>query len=87
MLYVLQTKAALQSQVRADLRQMKADGTLPPELENLDIDTADFEGWDVEVSEGMMLRAEIANALAGLWFVWIPLVVSVCLAVAYVTGK
>ena len=85
-LYVFQTKAAFRNRLRSDLHQMKADGTLPPELENLEIETADFDGLDVEITAAMLWRLEIANILRGLWFVWILLVLSACLAVAYLAG-
>jgi hypothetical protein len=71
---------------RQQLRADAAAGKLPRELEGVDLDSVTPEGFDVRVSDAEMTRMQIADLLSHLWFVWAPLVVVVCLGMAWILG-
>lgn len=72
--------------IRQGLREAAANGTLPEELKDFDIENPSLEGLEVRVTSGDMTRIQIANALSSLWFVWIPAIFAVAFLGAYVTA-
>lgn len=86
-LFAVQTKRSILADFRQQLRKEKAAGTLPPEMQHLDPDTATMEGFGFELSEGTVARITIADIIQGLWFALIPLVVFGCVGVAALSYK
>ena len=73
---------------REELRKEKAAGTLPPELENVDIETiSPFDGFDLEVSEQQIFKLDLAILLSEFWFIWVFVTFGACFGVAYLLGQ
>lgn len=65
--------------IRQGLREQKVAGTLPPELQNLDLDTWVPGDVGIQVSSSAMKRMAAAEFILNGWFVWVPLVIAICL--------
>ncbi len=72
--------------VRQSVRAAAAAGTLPKELEGVDLDNFKLENMEVRVDVGWSRRLMIADFLVGFWFVWIPVTFTVSIAIAYLSG-
>ncbi|MCH7989442.1 MAG: hypothetical protein IID46_09900 [Planctomycetes bacterium] len=72
---------------REDLRKEKAAGTLPPELEDVDIETITPDGFDLEVSEGQIFKLSLADFITEFWFIWVFVIFGACFGIAYLLGK
>ena len=70
-LYVRQAERSIEQQMRQRLREAKATGNLPPEI---DPDAADLAKLGVPISASEMRRIELAHLLVAWRFVLIPLV-------------
>jgi hypothetical protein len=81
-LFSWQTKRIVREQFRKTLREAKAAGTLPPELQHLDPDTAKPEDLGFELPAALMTRVAIADMILARWFVLGPLVILLCLGAA-----
>lgn len=81
--FVAWTHSSLTKQVRADVKKMAAEGTLPAELKGVDLDEITLDGFGVELSSGDLLRLSIADTLSSFWFICIPLVFGLCVGIAY----
>jgi len=91
MLFVHQTWQSLYQTIRhARLREQQA-GTLPPELQGVNIQSAEIEvllGGDVSMSlpAAMHQRLKLAMLLSEFWYIGGPLVVACCLGAAFLIG-
>ncbi len=74
--------------IREQLHQSKDAGA--PELANIDPETFEFGDVGTELPVNAKLLIGLADAIAGLWFIWIPFTIVLCLVVAHflpVRGK
>lgn len=85
--FATRTRQKFEKELRSELRVMEADGTLPPELRGLDLDYVPLSGFGLEVSRGDLWRIWIADLLRSLWWIWMPLLLVICLLVAILYGK
>jgi hypothetical protein len=74
-LYVRLTLRAFEAQTRQALRQQRKDGTLPPELQGVDVETVEIRDFAVHVPSGLELRLELAHLLTAFWYAWVLVVV------------
>jgi hypothetical protein len=86
-LYVRLTLRALEAQTRQALRQQRKDGTLPPELQGVDVETVEVRDFAMQVPSGLEIRLELAHLLTAFWYVWVVVVVTGSLAVAALVGR
>jgi hypothetical protein len=82
------TVRAFHAQVRQTLREQKAAGKLPAELQDIDPETWDSSKIDFQMKlpRGMETRLQIVFWLTDLWFVWVPLVFILCFIAAMLMG-
>jgi len=73
--------------VRQSMRAAKADGTLPKELEGVDIEAENLEGLEVRVSESEERWLTLAWAIEGRWFLWVPVVIAAAFGIAHLMGR
>jgi hypothetical protein len=71
---------------RRHLRQRQQEGTLPPPLRGVDLDTLNLSQYTVPVTEDVQIRQDAARMLAFFWYLWAPAVVGLCLVVAALRG-
>jgi len=79
------TTRSLNQQLRQGLGQEKAAGRLPPEWRDIDPEKADpskLGDFMMKLPWGLETRLQISYWLTDLWYVWSPLVVLICLAIA-----
>jgi hypothetical protein len=81
------TRSEFIESLRQDLRDAKAAGTLPAEMQNIDIETLDPADMGVEVSPGQMRRLWLADVIENIWYLWAPMTVLVCLGIAAVFAQ
>jgi hypothetical protein len=84
------TTRSFQELIRQSLRNQKQAGTLPPEWQSIDVETVDISklgDFQMKVPHAMELRLQIALFLTDLWYVWIPIVVLLCLAMATIMRR
>jgi hypothetical protein len=86
-LYVWLTFRSFDDQIRQSLRRQQQAGTLPPEFQGIDIDTANIRDIQIQVTRGQEARMQAAFLLSDFWYVWAPLAVAVCLGVATLIGQ
>jgi hypothetical protein len=89
-LFVRQTHGEIErkfEQQRQRLKQQKADGTLPDEWKNVDLDNMKYTDFGWPVTRGFQIRWDLAMWLVGFWWFLIPLVVAACLTMAYIFGR
>jgi hypothetical protein len=77
----------LLAEMRQGLRDAKAAGTLPPELQSIDVETMPLADVGVPVSRSLMRQAAIANWLENLAVILIPLVIGTCVLAAVLGGR
>ncbi len=82
--FVNQTQQAVEQPFRKALRDAKAAGTLPAEI---DPETAQLRDFGVEVSPELMHRLQIAHLLIQWRYALIAIVVVGCLGIARVLQK
>jgi hypothetical protein len=89
-LYVRQTNQSMEQLIRqAFLRQQQA-GTLPPELQGVDIQNADLKtlgDFGMQLPAATERRLKWAMLLSEYWYVLAPLVTILCLAAAALYGS
>jgi hypothetical protein len=76
--------------IRQSLRERKAAGTLPAEWQNIDPETVDISklgDFQMRIPSGMESRLQMSLLLSDFWYVWSPVVVVLCLAMAKMTGR
>jgi hypothetical protein len=81
------TRRSFVESLRQDLRDAKAAGTLPPEMQDVDIETLDLADLGVEVTPGQMRQLQIADFIDHIWELWAPMTVLVCLGIAAVFAQ
>jgi hypothetical protein len=86
-LYVRLTLRSLEGQVRQALRQQQLNGELPPELQGVDVETAEISDFQMKVPPGVQFRLELAHFLTEYWYVGVVIVVAGSLAVAALVGR
>jgi hypothetical protein len=87
-LFVSQTHQALIQRVRQSLKQLKWEGTLPPELQDIDIDATDrLPDMQMSLPHYWETRLKAAMWLEDFWYLVAPLTVILCLGVAALAGK
>jgi hypothetical protein len=79
--YGSQIRADFYERLRESFRQSKADGA--PELANVDIDTMQMSDFGIELSRKEIRKIQFAELIQGGWFVWMPLLLVLCLGAAY----
>jgi hypothetical protein len=82
--------AQIADHIGQSLREQKQAGTLPPEWQGIDPDTADVEklgDFQMQLPRGMETRLQISLWINDLWYLWAPLVVAVCVLLAMFTGR
>jgi hypothetical protein len=88
--YVRRTDRVIEQAIRQMLAKQQQAGTLPPELQDIDPRTADLGklgDFQTSLPRGIERRVKLSYWLAGYWFVWVPLVVVLCLGVASMVGR
>lgn len=86
--FAIRTRRRFEKSMRSDeLRAMQADGTIPPELRDLNLDLIPLSGFGMEVSSRELRRIWLADLLQSLWWIWIPAVLAVCLLIAAFVGS
>lgn len=86
-LFARQTKHTVLAEFRKSLREAKAAGTLPPELQHLDPETATMEGFGFEIPAALEARIWAADIIYAFWFVLGPLVIVSCLSLAALSNR
>lgn len=89
-LFVHQTWESYHQCVRiVRLRQQK-EGRLPPELQGIDIESADAnvlgENVSMTLPAALVRRIQITMALTDWWYIWGPLILIVCFGTAALVG-
>ena len=74
-------------QFRQQLKDQKTAGTLPKQWENTDLDKLKYTDFGMLVSTSMQIRLDIAAWLTGFWYVFVPLVILVCIGAAHLAGR
>ena len=82
LLYSWITKRQVESQIRGSLRQLKESGELPPELRDVNIETADIRSFSVKLLANQVAMLSFAQLISNYWFVWIPAIIVLCLGMA-----
>ncbi|WP_437227823.1 hypothetical protein SH661x_000574 [Planctomicrobium sp. SH661] len=77
--YVAWVRQSFLESVRAELRAQKAANSLPPELQDVDIETFVPNNMGFEVSSSVARAIIFADFLSACWAIWVPLVFTVCL--------
>jgi hypothetical protein len=72
--------------LRDELRTAKADGKLPSEWKDVDIDNFAFEELDLKVTEGQERQLWLADWLSCGWRIWGPVILIASVGVAYLMG-
>ena len=72
--------------LRQRLHEAVAAGELPKEFDGKDVDEIMREGLDLKLPDSEMLQLQIAQMLSQLWFIWIPTVLGISIALAYLAG-
>ena len=88
--FVRRTYAGLNARFeeqRQRWKQQKADGTLPESMKDVDLDAIQLKDTGMMLTTDMQVRLDVAAWLADFWYVFIPLVVVVCLCAAYAMGR
>ncbi len=83
--YASHARTTFLAEFRQSLREAKETGELPPELENVDLETVTPEGFDIEVTQSQMTRLLVGDVITGFWFIWVPLIIAICFGTAYFT--
>jgi hypothetical protein len=89
-LFVRQTYAEIETpfeQQRQKLKQQKANGTLPKEWQDVDLDTMKYSDFAMPVSTGFQIRWDLTMWLVEFWWFFIPLVAATCLGAAWLFGR
>jgi hypothetical protein len=81
--YASSIRAEFYKDIRESLKKAKAEGTLPPELTNVDVETMPLSDFGIELSREQRRRVSLADFILGGWSMWAPLVVLICFGVAY----
>jgi len=66
---------------------LKEQGKLTPEQEQIDLDNFDYRHYMIRVTPGMQTRLDISNLLADFRFFFIPLVFVICLGSSALLGR
>ena len=77
-LFIRNTRHALEQKLRAELQTMAARG----EISQAEADAGDVSDMGMELPESELFRINMADILMGFSFVWVPLVIALCLGVA-----
>jgi len=85
-LFAWVTKRQIESQIRSTFRQQKANGELPPELQDVNIETADIRAFSVKLPPNQEARLALAQFISTFWFIWTPVVIALCLGLAAIVG-
>jgi len=85
--FVRLTFSAFEAQVRRALRAQQQAGTLPPELQGIDVESVNIWESNIRVPRGQEAQLQLAMLLSDMWFIWAPLVVAVCVGVAALVGR
>jgi hypothetical protein len=85
--YASHTRSAFVESLRQDLRDAKAAGTLPAEMQDVDIEKLDLADMGIEVTPGQMRRLSIADFIDEIWYLWAPMVLLVCFGIAAVFAQ
>jgi hypothetical protein len=89
-LYIRQTSRLIEQTMRRALLKQQLAGTLPPELQGVDIQTADLSklgDFGMTVPAALMRRIRMTMALTDWWYIWGPLVLIVCFGSAALFGR
>src|SRR5262249_39596448 len=74
-------------QRRQQLKEQKANGTLPDELKDVDLDKIKWTDFGMQLSSNMHIRLDASMWLQDFWFLAAPFTAIVCLAGAYLWGR
>ncbi len=83
--YATHARTTFLAEFRKSLKEAKETGELPPELEDVDLNTVTPEGFDIEVTQSQMAKLSIADVIQVWWFIWAPLIVAICFGTVYFT--
>lgn len=86
-LFAHQTEHSLEKLIRDGLRKQKEAGSLPPELQNVDPDAAKLPDFQMQLPAAWETRLKMSFMLREWWYIWAPLTVVGCLAVAALVGR
>lgn len=88
-LYIRQTKQILEQTMRQALLKQQLAGTLPPELQGVDIQTADLSklgDFAIQLPSALHRRIQVTMALTDWWYIWGTLVLIACFGSAALFG-
>lgn len=68
--------------LKQDLKRQKQAGQLPDQVTDERIDRLTLEEVYVPLTQNQMIRIDITNLLINFWYLWIALVILVCLLLA-----
>ena len=77
-IYIRQTDRAVEQAMRQALLKNQQAGTLPPELQGIDPQTADLSqlgAFQMQLPAAVERRLKVSYALTDYWYVWTTLVV------------
>jgi hypothetical protein len=80
-------KRAFIEDFRESLRTAKAEGKLPKDLEGVDLETFNPEGWEFRLPEKAARQIWISDWLLYGWHIWVPATIIISMAVAYITKR
>src|SRR5437879_3407392 len=73
--------------VRDGLRKQQQPGQLPPELQNVDVDSVDLNNFKIRLPYALIVRLELARWISRVWYIWAPVLIAVCLGLAALYGR
>jgi hypothetical protein len=88
-LYIRNTDRAIEQAIRQALLNQKLAGTLPPELQGIDPQTADLSklgDFGMKLPAALEHRLQLTYYLTDFWYIWAPLIVLVCMGAAVLFG-
>ena len=86
-LFVRQTYRGVEQEIRQSLLREKQAGTLPPEFQNVDIESGKLPDMQISLPAGLDWRIKVSMWLEDFWHILAPLTVAICLAVAFLLGR
>jgi hypothetical protein len=87
--YIRQTDRSIEQAMRQALLRQQQAGTLPPEFQGVDLQSADlrqFGDFAIKLPEALEKRLQLTMFLSDYWYIWGPLTVILCLGAASLFG-
>ena len=72
---------------RQQLKEQKANGTLPDQWKDVDLDNMKWTEFSMQVSQNTQMKLDFSAWWVDFWYVLATLIVAVCLGGAYLWGR